>query len=141
MSRTAKIVWIVIGVLVVLFLAQRLISPADEDGSELAYSEFLQEVSEPSTVEAVEIDRERGELIVTPGPNAREPDEYEVEYLDDTGELLVERLEQAGIPFEVDSGYGGSVASFGLYLLFPALFAAFWYWLARRLDRLQPDED
>jgi hypothetical protein len=135
-SRAGKIAWVVVGVLVVAFLLQRMIAPADSDQDEITYPEFVERVGVAGEVASVEIDEYQGELEVTPGPRSDETDLYEVGYVTDGGESLVALLDENGIPYEVRSGGGGSVARWSLYLLPLLLFGAFWYWLARRLDRL-----
>lgn len=138
MTRVGKIALIALGVLVVLFFAQRLIAPEDSDDPDVGYGEFLELVADTGEVESVEIDQFRARLEVTPGPQAEESEEYEVAYLEDAGESLVALLDENEVPYEIESG-GGNAASWFVYLLPFALFGAFWLWLARRLDRFDSD--
>jgi flagellar biosynthesis/type III secretory pathway M-ring protein FliF/YscJ len=135
-SRTARVVWIVVavllGLIVLFFVAQRLISPDDDtENDDVSYMEFVDRVQTPGEVEAVTIDQDSSELEV-----AGRGDEYEVAYLEDDGEAVVALLNRNRIPYEVESWGGGTAASWFFYLLPAVLFGAFWFWLARRLDRL-----
>jgi hypothetical protein len=141
-SRAGKIAWIVVGVLVLAFFAARLISPDDSvEEDQVSYREFVERIPVAGEVESVEIDEYDGVLEVTPGPRADDDEEYEVGYLTDSGESLTTLLDQNEIPYEVRTGSGGSIVSWFFYLLPAALFGAFWFWLSRRLNRLDSSRD
>ncbi len=136
MSRDLKRVLIgLASVLVLAFFAQQLVSPGESEGP--TFSEFLDEL-ERGEVESVAIDAGRGELEVVPGPGATVEEQYETDYPYGYDEALVKQLRAKDVPFEVDSGGGGSVASWVVYLLPLAIFGLFWRWLARRLAELAP---
>jgi len=129
----AKWAGVALGVLVLAFIAQRIIDPPSADDSR-TFSEFLDQV-DAGEVESVTFVPSREELEVEPGPGAESDDEYEVGYpVADSG-ALIEDLRADGVPLDVETN-PGTAANLVVYLIPFALYIAFWVWLAGRLRGL-----
>jgi ATP-dependent Zn protease len=138
MRKNPKWGWIALAaVLVLAFVASQVINPS-ESGESPTFSQFLDDL-EAGEVESVVIDSEDGTLEVVPAPAAQLDAEYETDYAYGYEETLIRQLRDDDVPFEVDSGGGGSVLGWLFYLLPAILFLLFWRWLARRLDELRPN--
>lgn len=118
-------------VIALAFLAQRLISPAEEmSGS--TYDRFLNQVERaPETIERVTLETESTEIEVV----ERDGDEYTTGYPPSTEESLVNSLRRQEIETVVEGSDGGSVLSVIFYVLPFLLFFGFWLYLSKRMDR------
>ena len=132
-GKVLKWVGIVLGVLVIAFIAQ-YVTYGGLDSDDPTLSEFLDRL-EAGEVASVTLVPRREELEVTPGPGSDSADEYEVAYRDDYSGPLIAELRSKDVAFEVDQSKGAAATWF-IYLLPFALFVGFWLWLARRLDRI-----
>jgi hypothetical protein len=116
-------------VIVLAFIAQRLISPASDTLNAPSYDQFLAQVnSAPQTIEKVTLDPDDTSIHV----DQTNGDEYELGYPPRSEEALVNSLQRQHIETEVESTGGSSLLSLIAYLLPFALFAAFFAYFMRR---------
>lgn len=117
-------------VVLAAFVAQRLISPA-EDQPETTYNQFLEQVDdEPQAIEEVTLDTADTTIHVV----ERDGGAYEIGYPPSDEESLVRDLRAGDVPIVVEGG-GSSLLNWVLYLLPFLLFFAIWLFIANRTRR------
>jgi hypothetical protein len=118
-------------VIVLAFLAQRLIGPGEE-GGEPSYDQFLSQLERrPNTIEKVTLETEKTTIEV----DQRNGDEYETGYPPNSEEFLVNTLRRQQIKMVVEGSGGSSILSLLVYVLPFILFFAFWIFLQRQMLR------
>jgi hypothetical protein len=121
--------FVILVVIVLAFFAQRLVSPADEDGGR-TYDQFIDQIERaPETIERVTLEPDESTLEVT----ERNGDEYTTGYPPSTEQVLVNLLQRQQIETVVEDTNGSSVLSWLFYLLPFALFFGFFVILMRRM--------
>jgi hypothetical protein len=120
-------------VIVIAFVAQRVISPADETENAPSYDQFLAQVEQqPPTIAKVTLDPDDTSLEVVQVNGA----EYVIGYPPDSEEALINSLRGNRIETVVEeTGGGGSLLSWALYLLPYLLFAGFFVFLMNRMKK------
>jgi hypothetical protein len=126
-------------VIVLAFLAQRVISPANETENAPSYDQFLAQVEQqPPTIAKVTLDPDDTSVEVVQVNGAQ----YEIGYPPRGEEALVNSLRRNRIETVVEETgrSGGSLLSWIVYLLPFALFGGFFVFLMRRMkeDRGSP---
>jgi hypothetical protein len=118
-------------VIILAFLVQRLISPADHDKTP-SYDQFLAQVDHsPASIAKVTLDPDRNTVKVS----ERNGGSYEIGYPPSSEEYLVFSLRRQHVATVVEKSDGGSVLSWVVYFLPFALFFGFFIGYLRRTQR------
>jgi cell division protease FtsH len=122
-------------VIVIAFIAQRLISPPESERGDPTYSAFIAQVErQPDTIARVTLFTEDAEAEV----QETNGDEYETGYPPESEVSLVNTLRRQGIETVVDSDRGGSLVGLLTYVLPYVIFFGFFMWLVGRMQRDRP---
>ncbi|MEA2348285.1 MAG: cell division protease FtsH [Thermoleophilaceae bacterium] len=131
MSRFFKSVFFPILIVVVLALfARELISPTTAPPPP-TYSEFQQQVSD-GQVSAVTINTKDNTIEVDPKSTTETP--YKTAYPDNTEQSLVNTLEAADVPIDVEGKGGGGLGQILIYVLPMILFLVFWLFIMNQMQ-------
>jgi cell division protease FtsH len=130
-SRFFKSVFFPILIVVVLALfARELISPTTAPPPP-TYSEFQQQVSD-GQVSAVTINTKDNTIEVDPKSTTETP--YKTAYPDNTEQSLVNTLEAADVPIDVEGKGGGGLGQILIYVLPMILFLVFWLFIMNQMQ-------
>jgi hypothetical protein len=121
---------VILMVIVLAFVAQRLISPADDDAP--SYDQFLTQVERaPQAIDEVTLETDSNTIEV----RERGGDEYEMGYPPSSESSLVNTLRRQGIRTVVEGSGGTSLLSLIAYVLPFLLFFGFWLFMMKRMQR------